>query len=191
MNWGGHMRSAFVTSSLVILLVILPSVLVAQPPDMLWTRAYGEEYGYDYGNQAVQTMDGGFVLLASINIVQDFDQQIALIKYDADGNELWVQEFGETDEDDFATGFLETADGGFVIIGESNYDPGKYTRLIRTDANGNEEWSQILGDNQQDGNDAGYWIEPTDDGGYIITGITDSANMKKTSGWSKPIRWAM
>ena len=75
----------------------------------------------------------------------------------------------------------QTIDGGYIICGTthlySNYSPSIY--LIKTDENGNEEWSKELGyvDNSYPspiyGSELGYSIQQTIDGGYIICGEGD------------------
>ena len=63
------------------------------------------------------------------------------------------------------------ADGGYVITGMTDVNDemmGIY--LIKTDENGEEEWSQTFGEM----NGYGYCVQQTLDGGYIITGSINS-----------------
>lgn len=67
---------------------------------------------------------------------------------------------------DKATSAQQTADGGYVIVGNTtSFGTGVY--VVKTDANGNEEWSNtydnMAGEMQPD-------IQQTSDGGYIISG---------------------
>jgi len=64
----------------------------------------------------------------------------------------------------------QVPDGGYIILGETNlWDTGEYgaTWLIKTDADGNEQWNRTFGINRVDK------ISPTSDGGYNLKGWSD------------------
>ena len=63
-------------------------------------------------------------------------------------------------------------DGGYRLVGhKKNSDMDKDVYLIKTDEYGLEQWSQTFGG---DNLDDGFVVKQTNDGGYIITGGTES-----------------
>ncbi|TKJ40375.1 hypothetical protein CEE37_08615 [candidate division LCP-89 bacterium B3_LCP] len=91
---------------------------------------------------------------------------------------LWTKWYGGQDED-WGTCVQQTDDGGFIVVGRTGFDTSLYdVLLMKTDANGTEEWSQTYGDS---GPDYGYSVLQTD-GGYIIAGSKD-AGFNHADGW--------
>ncbi|TKJ42214.1 hypothetical protein CEE37_00630 [candidate division LCP-89 bacterium B3_LCP] len=136
-----------------------------------WSRTFGGSQN-DYGYCVQQTSDGGYIITGwTLSFGPDY-YNVYLIKTDASGIELWSQTFGG-DEQDKAYSVQQTSDGGYIIAGytESSGAGDWDVFLIKTDASGAELWSQTFGGDDED---TGRSVKQTSDGGYIITGWTDS-----------------
>ncbi|MDX1379278.1 MAG: PQQ-binding-like beta-propeller repeat protein, partial [Anaerolineales bacterium] len=90
--------------------------------------------------------------------------------FDADGNALWIQTYGG-DMEEILWAAEQTADGGFLLAGESDSEGagGLDFYIVRTDANGNEIWSNSYGTSVTD---RAFGIGITPDGGALISGFT-------------------
>ena len=75
----------------------------------------------------------------------------------------------------------ETLDGGNILVGNSaSRGEGSDLFLIRTDGLGNCIWSKVLGGS---GEDVGYFVQETLDGGFIVAGSTKSFAMGEELLW--------
>jgi len=159
-----------------------------------WNNIVGEAVGGE-GRWVQQTDDGGYVIIGTANMGSYSPMEILLFKTDSDGDVEWQRNFGGIDyglfDDDSEGRFVQqTDDGGFILTGYT-YSTKNLTNdvwLIKTDANGNEEWNRTLGDSiyfqwNAGGDeepmpyalyDYGYSVQQTSDGGYIIGGYSYS-----------------
>jgi len=139
--------------------------------DVTWTSSYGG-VSMDFALCVQQTVDDGYIMTGNTISFSPPPEDVYLIKTDANGDTTWTKTYGGTDED---AGYFvqQTNDGGYIVTGVTGSSvTGDYdVYLIRTDASGNESWTKTFGGG---GNEQGYSIRQTDDGGFAITGQASS-----------------
>lgn len=136
-----------------------------------WKQTFGgKETDIGYGLD--QTADNGYILIGTTQSKGEGNEDIWLIKTNADGTLLWDKTFGGKNGD-IGYAVKQTSDNGFILTGYTwTESEGKSdVWLIKTDSMGNEEWNTTIGGNESD---IGYDVEQTSDGGYIILGSTAS-----------------
>lgn len=130
----------------------------------------------------IQTNDKGYALVALLQTEAGPHGigQAWFVKLDAQGEMEWnktiVGTLGE-----YPNSVLQTSDGGYAIIGTS-WSSGfpSYYKLIKTDANGNEQWNKTYG-----GEGKFYTAEndygiTTSNGGFMLSGFIVGAD----NGWT-------
>jgi hypothetical protein len=94
--------------------------------------------------------------------------------------ESWNKTYGG-EYGDGAWSLQELNEGGYILVGNTaTRGEGSDLWLIRTDQSGNPLWSRILGGS---GEDVGYFVKETNDGGFIITGSAKSFGMGEERLW--------
>src|SRR6187455_2761467 len=104
-------------------------------------------YSLKFGFDIEQTNDGGFILCG-----QTFDSLLqenykGLLKTDYLGQVLWHQEYAYSGHASLFYSVEQTDDGGFIATGNvGNHAPASDSiAVIKTDANGNVQWSNSFG----------------------------------------------
>ena len=153
-----------------------------------WSKIFGGS-DYERGSSVQQTSDDGYIIAGYTYSFGAGNSDVYLIKTDKRGNFEWSKTFGGSD---FDKGFAvqQTSDDGYIIAGSTwSFGAGKWdVYLIKTDKNGDEEWSKTFGGSNHD---AGSSVKQTSDGGYIITGYTESHGAGKSDVWLIKIKPAI
>lgn len=152
-----------------------------------WSKTFGGS-GRDTARSVLQTSDGGYAVIghsnsADIDGFENYGEYDSwLIKLDNSGSVEWHRNYGGSDKD-FECLLYQFPDGGFVFVGGSKSTdiPGCSNRgdfdvfITRTDSAGKVIWQRMFGGGSYD---AGYWIYPTSDGGWVVSGESNSTDIE-------------
>jgi len=155
-----------------------------------WQKSLGGSVT-DEANSIQQTNDGGYIV-AGVSGSNDGDVtgnhgdvDFWVVKLDTIGNIIWQKSLGGTGFD-YATSIQQTNDGGYIVAGESGSNDGDVTGhhgstgcyqsdmdywVVKLDSTGNIIWQKSLGGTDCD---CASSIQQTNDGGYIIAGVSGS-----------------
>jgi hypothetical protein len=130
-----------------------------------WSKTFGLD-GAITPSSVRETPDGGYILTG------DSMREVLLLKTDLKGTEQWNRTFGGADYNRVYS-VKNTLGGGYILAGETFSDgTGGDAWLLKTDANGNEQWNKTFG---LDGLDRVNSVVQTSDGGYVLAGTIDTA----------------
>ncbi|MCP3917227.1 MAG: hypothetical protein GY711_16890 [bacterium] len=136
----------------------------------VWSRTYGGAKD-DRCWALAPTEDGGFVLVGETASSGAGERDGFLVKTDAEGKELWTRTFGGERDDRF---FAVTRIGDGYILAGQTFSEGAGDRdayVVRTDANGEPQWSKTFGG---PASDVAHAVCTTKDGAAFVTGYTTS-----------------
>jgi hypothetical protein len=151
--------------------------------DIEWQKSLGGDDN-DYANSVCETSDGGFVIAGQSasnngqvkNAHGGWDCWI--VKLSSNGSILWENALGGSG-DDIANSIQETTDGGLIVLGASAVANGDVTTnygaydywVFKLSSTGSLLWEKTMGGRYKD---VGREIHKTEDGGYILTGHSES-----------------
>jgi len=148
--------------------------------NMEWHQIHGGTES-DGASSLVETTDGKYVLAGSTASFGSGGYDFWLVKTNPGENVEWSRKYGGPDRDR-ASSLVESSDGGYALAGYTlSFGAGKADFwLIKTDEFGNMEWSKTYGGTELD---LAYSVVETFDGGYALTGYTDSFGAGSEDFW--------
>ncbi len=140
--------------------------------NLQWTKSIGGK-DFEDGYALIQTSDGGYAIAGQTNSFGAGGYDVYLVKLDAHGNLQWTKTIGGEKDDVGLMSLIQTSDGGYAIAGATNsFGAGNGdVYVVKLDANGNLQWTKTIGG---PGDEIGFSLIQTSDGGYAIAGATYS-----------------
>ncbi len=156
-----------------------------------WEKLIGGNRS-DMLDNIIQTSDGGYLLAGGSeseisgdkteDLMSNNTKDYWIVKLNSTGDIEWDKVYGGTGIDELPVA-VETADGGYVIAGESNSranaqftnklteKPDRHIWMLKLDHAGDKVWEKSIGTDSVD-KFGGFMATP--DGGYIVGGYTVS-----------------
>jgi len=155
--------------------VVLTLVKTDSMANEIWSKTYNGLFSFSMGYTLKNTTDDGYIIFG-LTDQEAYGDLAKLIKTDENGEKIWEKYYGNSnflDENTVGRSLDITDDGGYILAGYTeNISTGLADAwLIKTDPEGNETWKKTYG---REGDDRFYSVIQTADGGYIMTGYTDS-----------------
>ncbi|MEM4293467.1 MAG: hypothetical protein QXJ27_04800 [Thermoplasmata archaeon] len=167
----------------IVLLYFHPQSVSTSPPTPATKKTWCKTFGGCYTEKAYdveETEDGGFIVVGYTDTFGRGYSDVWLVKIDANGNIVWNRTFGGGGCDG-AYDVVETDDGCFVLFGYTgSFGGGRNFWMIKINESGEIVREKKFGG---PGDDYGYGITRTSDGGFILTGSTASADVGIPDAW--------
>jgi hypothetical protein len=156
--------------TLIFTMLLLNMIIYSQAPQLQWSKTFGgseDEYAFDI----LVCNDGYLIAGHTKSYGQGNDHyDIYLVRTDLDGNILWTNTYGGSNDDQVAS-CKQTHDGGYILAGvtQSWGQGGSDAFILRVDSNGDSLWSKYYGGETWD---QFYCGIPTVQQGYVFSGYS-------------------
>ncbi len=181
--------SVLILTFLVLSIAVTTEVCAQQSTSSQaeWFKTIGI-YDEELVNALIPTSDGGYAvagMASSPALTAAANQSVSyfwLVKIDSSGDIQWSNIYPQAGNDAGAYSVVQTSDGGYALVGTSISSSGAVQNvwLIKTDSNGDIQWSKTV--------DTGYTdnfvisVLQTKGGDYVLAGSGSSGTIGG-SGW--------
>ena len=138
--------------------------------DVLWTSFFGGGLN-DEGNSVFEAANGDLII-AGTKEISDGDDEMYLLRTDADGNLIWDQTSGQGSSNEVANAVIEVANGDIIMAGYVDNSGDKNVYIQQVSPTGSLGWSRILGGT---GEDEAFSLVEAVDGSVAIAGQISNA----------------
>lgn len=150
-----------------------------------WQKSLGGS-GQDHARSIQKTSDGGYIVVGDSesndgDVTGNHDMADSwIVKLTSDGSIEWQKSLGGSDYD-YATSIQKTSDGGYIVACCAGSSDGDVTGnhgssdswILKLASDGSTQWQKCFGGSFDDTANS---IQQTNDGGYIVAGISYSNN---------------
>jgi len=167
-----------------------------------WEKALGGSNA-EVAEDIMQTFDGGYIVTGYTNS-NDGAGEVSgnhgtwdywVVKLSAAGDIIWQRSLGGSFQD-LGYSIKQTTDSGYIVAGSSFSDDGNVSGnhdsadawVVKLSPTGGVQWEKSLGGSR---NEDARSIKQTSDGGYIVTGTTNSNDGDFTSNHGGYDAWVM
>lgn len=137
---------------------------------VIWSKTYGST-NLDEGTSIINTTSGGYIFTGTTMSYGAGNKDFFVTETDSAGNVLWSKAYGGTG---YESGMcINKTNGGYIISGATQaWSGGSYdTYLIKINGSGILQWAKTFGGSSDE---SGTSVCSTDDGGYIVSGSSNS-----------------
>ncbi|MFC2111296.1 T9SS type A sorting domain-containing protein [Bacteroidota bacterium] len=135
-----------------------------------WLKNYGGT-NWDFGYSVVQCPDSGFMVSGETFSYGNGNNDVFILKTDADGTKLWHKAYGGQNED--VAKSISPYKNGFVISGYTNsFGNGQYDcYILNIEQSGDTLWTKTYGDSLDD---KAYCVKQVHDTAIVFCGYTEN-----------------
>lgn len=137
-------------------------------------RTYGDAGTSEFGAQAVETDDGGLLVVGAVGPARFYDKQLQLLRLDARGSPAWLKTYGQPGElgQGVEGSAVVEAPGGFMVsrgVSREHPEAGLVANawLAKVDGTGDILWERSY---PFDGHVTIQCLVPVIGGGFLIAG---------------------
>ncbi|MCB0628704.1 MAG: T9SS type A sorting domain-containing protein [Saprospiraceae bacterium] len=144
---------------------------------IIWQKIYDESF-HEQPNAVIELEDGSFVMAGYIREKFNAPNNVYMLKVHRTGRKIWSKTF-TTNLNEKAFDIAQTADGGFILVGETeNAATGRSDILVlKADADGEEEWRNAFGISDKD--DIGKGVVAVSDGYILVADVPENNGVAK------------
>jgi hypothetical protein len=139
---------------------------------IIWQKIYDESF-YEQPNEVIELEDGSFVMVGFIREKFNAPNNIYMLKVHRTGRKIWSKTFPTT-INQRAFDIDQTADGGFILVGETENEATKKSDILvlKVNSEGEEEWRNAFGTSDKE--DFGRGIVTVPDGYIVAANVTEN-----------------